>query len=58
MNRSNKTHVTPAVAHTNEPSLIDAIGIEVEKMDMEDGAAEAEREMVVYLMARRPKVFE
>jgi len=42
MNRSNKTHVTPAVAHTNEPSLIDAIGIEVEKMDMEDGAAEAE----------------
>ena len=42
MNRFNTTHLTHVGAHPLQPSLIDAIGVEVSKLNMEDGAAEAE----------------
>ena len=42
MNRFNTTHLTPVGAHPLQPSLMDAIGVEVAKLNMEDGAAEAE----------------
>ena len=42
MNRFNTTHLTPVGSHPLQPSLIDAIGVEVAKLNMEDGAAEAE----------------
>ena len=43
-NRFHKTHITTASALPNEHSLIDAIALDVAKMEMEDGASEAESE--------------
>jgi len=43
-NRFHKTHIATAGALPNDPSLIDAIALDVAKMEMQDGASEAESE--------------